>query len=195
MNTDGIDFVVNPGVYPPSDDTYLLVDTISLAKTDSFLEVGCGAGLVTVAAARFTEDILAIDSSIDAVRNTVENLERNGFYHKVCVFQGDLLTAIRPHSHFTVIAFNPPYLPQDGFKSSVDQATIGGPEGTRVSEHFLLRVVDYLSPNGRVYLVCSTHSNMAKIQSIMETLGFNVRIASSKKLFYEELFVLEGSLL
>jgi release factor glutamine methyltransferase len=192
LNTDGIDFVVNPGVYPPSDDTYLLVDSILLSKNDSFLEVGCGAGLMTVAAARLVETVVATDISLKAVRNTMENLGRNKRTHQANVFQGDLLTAVHPRSCFAVIAFNPPYLPQDESSSSLDQATIGGLEGIELSEYFLTQAVNHLNPDGRVYLVCSTLANVAKIQSIMETLGLSVKIVSSKKLFFEELHVLEG---
>lgn len=193
MNTDGIDFVANSGVYPPSDDTYLLVETITLSKIDSFLEVGCGVGLVTAAAARQAKTVVATDISLDAVRNTKENLERNGLHHKVSVFQGDLLTAVRAKSSFEVIAFNPPYLPEDGHTSNSDQATIGGPEGTEISEQFLSQAVTHLKSGGRVYLVCSTLADVSKIQRVMESAGLRVRISASKKLFYEELHILEGT--
>ena len=138
MNTNGIDFVVNPGVYPPSEDTYLLVDSISLTNTDSFLEIGCGAGLMTIAAARLAEYVVATDVSFDAVRNTVENLERNGIKHQVDVYQSDLLTALKAEYEFSIIAFNPPYLPQDDFKSSLDQATMVGKTVLKHQYTFLL---------------------------------------------------------
>jgi release factor glutamine methyltransferase len=195
LNSNGIDCVVNPGVYIPSDDTYLLMDSISLTKTDSFLEVGCGAGLVTVAAAKCAKIVMAIDISLHAVKNTIENLEKNGQNHCVSVFQGDLLTAIQSQSHFTVIAFNPPYLPHDDISSGLDQATIGGPEGTEISERFLIQAVNHLDSDGRVYLVCSTLSKMERIQSVMETLGLCAKIIASKKLFCEELYIIEGCLL
>jgi release factor glutamine methyltransferase len=182
-------------VYPPSEDTYLLIDSISLTEKDSFLEVGCGAGLVTLAAARIAEKVVATDISINAVRNTVENLKRNNLDHQVSVFQGDLLTAFRKPSYFTVIAYNSPYLPQDNTLSGIDQATIGGQKGTEISERFLSQVIDHLNQGGRVYLVCSTLADVKKIQCIMEARGLSVRVATSKKMFYEELFVLEGSLL
>lgn len=194
MNTNGLDFAVNSGVYPPSDDTYLLVDTIALSKNDSFLEVGCGTGLVTMAAARYARTVVATDISMDAVQNTIENLKSNNLNHQVSVFQGDLLTALQVTSSFEVIAFNPPYLPDDEYSSSLDRATIGGPEGTEISEHFLCQAVDHLKLGGRVYLVCSTLADVTKIQKIMESLGLQVRIAASKKLFYEELQILEGIL-
>jgi release factor glutamine methyltransferase len=195
LNTNGIDFVVNPGVYPPSEDTYLLVDSISLTNTDSFLEIGCGAGLMTVAAARLAEFVVATDVSFDAVRNTVETLERNENKHQVDVFQSDLLTALKVDYEFSIIAFNPPYLPQDDFTSNLDQATIGGKNGIETSSHFLAQAKNHLKPGGRIYLVCSSLADIKKIQHVMEKLEFIVKIVSSKKLFFEELHILEGSLL
>jgi 16S rRNA G1207 methylase RsmC len=76
----------------------------------------------------------------------------------------------------------------------MDQATIGGLKGTELSGRFLSQAVEHLTHNGRVYLVCSTLSDVPKIQRFMETLGFKIRIAATKKLFYEQLHVLEGVL-
>ena len=195
MNTDGIEFIVNPGVYPPSEDTYLLVDSISLNETDSLLEIGCGTGLMTIAAAKMTKNVVATDVSLDAVRNTLENLERNELAHQVNLFQADLLSAFKADYQFSVIAFNPPYLPQDGFSSGLDQATIGGEQGIEISTYFLAQAKCHLNPNGRVYLVCSSLADMMMIQSFMEKLGLTVKIVASKKLFFEELHILEGSIL
>jgi release factor glutamine methyltransferase len=77
--------------------------------------------------------------------------------------------------------------------SSLDQATIGGPEGFELSERFLVQARNHLNNYGRIYLVCSSLADTPKIRYIMKTLGFNVRVAASKKLFYEELYILEGS--
>jgi release factor glutamine methyltransferase len=195
LNIDGFDFTVNPGVYQPSDDTYLLLESIALTKADSFLEIGCGAGLVTMAAAIQGATIVATDISMNAVKNTIQNLEINALSHHVSVFQSDLLTAVQANSGFDVIAFNPPYLPQDGYSSSLDQATIGGPKGIEISERFLSQAVSHLNQGGRVYLVGSTLANITRLQSTMETIGLELRITASKKLFYEELHIFEGRLL
>ncbi|MHA1943695.1 MAG: methyltransferase [Candidatus Thorarchaeota archaeon] len=67
-------FTVFPDVYPPSGDTYLLLDSIQITSDDDFLEVGCGAGLITLKGAERARSAVSVDVSLDAVRNTKENL-------------------------------------------------------------------------------------------------------------------------
>ena len=55
-----------PTVYRPSDDSYLLLGAVSVAPGERFLEVGAGAGLVALHAARIT-DAVATDVNPDAV--------------------------------------------------------------------------------------------------------------------------------
>ena len=74
--SESFDFDVFDGVYPPAADTYLLLDTITIKPTDSVLDVGCGAGLATLVAASRALQVVSIDISLLAVRNTSENLRK-----------------------------------------------------------------------------------------------------------------------
>ncbi|MFX1602397.1 MAG: 50S ribosomal protein L11 methyltransferase [Promethearchaeota archaeon] len=96
MKLNGIELVTDSEVYPPSEDTYLLLGAIELGPRDSFLEVGCGSGLLSVAAAKTARRVVATDISLEAVRNTQENLIRNSLDHRCSVIQSDLLCAIDP---------------------------------------------------------------------------------------------------
>lgn len=40
MRDEGLGITVNPGVYPPSEDTYLLLKAIALGPRDSFWRSG-----------------------------------------------------------------------------------------------------------------------------------------------------------
>ncbi|MFX1416302.1 MAG: 50S ribosomal protein L11 methyltransferase, partial [Promethearchaeota archaeon] len=94
MKSNGIELVTDSEVYPPSEDTYLLLDAIELGPSDTFLEIGCGSGLLSVAAARIAQKVVATDISLRAIRNTKENLIRNALDHRCSVIQSDLLSAL-----------------------------------------------------------------------------------------------------
>jgi len=194
VNDDRPNITVFPGVYPPSEDTYLLLDTIDIRKDDEFLEVGCGAGLITLTAAGITRSIVSVDSSLEAVRNTIENLKRNDLYNDCHVIESDLLGALAPSIKFSVIIFNPPYLPLDDEQTDFDHALVGGKVGTELTQRFVKQAVNHLLSAGRIFVVVS---NLADIDSIRRTMiecGFEVEMVSEKSLFFEKIQVLRGIL-
>lgn len=67
-----------------------------LQPGDSFLDVGCGSGILTIAAAKLGAGVLsAVDIDELAVHSTRENLKLNGLAEKVRVVHGDLVEQIR----------------------------------------------------------------------------------------------------
>ena len=194
MDEDRPRIIVFPGVYPPSEDTYLLLDSLDFRQDDSFLEVGCGAGLITMAATKHTRNTLSVDSSFNAVRNTLENLKRNGLSSSSHVVVSDLLDALSTSAKFSLIVFNPPYLPQDDESTNLDHALVGGQTGTELTERFVRQVVNYLVRGGRIYVVVSNLANINSIKETMVECGFVVEAVSEKSLFFEKIQVLRGIL-
>ncbi len=191
---DHQNFKVFPDVYPPSGDSYLLLDSIHVASDDDFLEVGCGAGLVTLKGAKNAQTAVGVDVSLEAVRNTRENLKRNGLDQKCAVFQSDLLTSFNSSAKFTVVVFNPPYLPKDDMSTGLDHALIGGDTGAEVTQRFIPQVADHLKEDGRVYVVVSTLADSKSIWKTMEECGFVVEMVSEEPMFFEKIQVLRGTL-
>lgn len=67
-----------------------------LKPGDSFLDVGCGSGILTIAAAKLGAGVLsAVDIDELAVHSTIENLKLNGLAEKVRVIHGDLVKQIQ----------------------------------------------------------------------------------------------------
>ncbi len=188
------DIIVFPGVYPPSEDTYLLLDSLDIKVDDTFLEVGCGAGLITVAATKLAHRVVGIDSAYDAVRNTWENLRRNDLSRNCHVVEADLLTAFAPTVRFSVIVFNPPYLPQDDEHTELDHALVGGQMGIELTQRFVRQAVSHLLEGGRVFVVVSNLANIEAIKQTMVDCGFTVTAVSEASLFFEKIQVLRGIL-
>jgi ribosomal protein L11 methyltransferase len=62
------------------------------------LDVGCGSGILAIAAARFgARSVLAVDTDPIAVEATVANVARNGLSHRVAARVGSLPTAESGH--------------------------------------------------------------------------------------------------
>ncbi len=180
------------GVYPPSDDTYLLADAIELTPKDSFLEVGCGSGYITINAAMIASRVVAIDIILEALQTTLRNAQENGVAG-INTAQGDLLTAIHPKKRFSVIAFNPPYLPADTDSSDLDFALVGGLAGTELTERFLTQAAEHLTTGGSVYVVASSLANIKRVGEAIEDVGLKPSVVATKKLFYETICVLRGT--
>jgi len=65
-------------------------------KTDqSVMDVGCGSGILAIAAALLgSKDILGVEIDPDAVRTAIENVELNGVSDAVTVKEGDLTKGV-----------------------------------------------------------------------------------------------------
>ncbi|KAA0001513.1 MAG: methyltransferase [Thermoplasmata archaeon] len=139
---------VNSGVYPPSEDSYLLIECIDIGK-EKVLEIGTGTGIIALHAAKSgADDVTAVDKNQKAVKNARENAEKNGI--NIDIKQSDLFSNV--DGMFDVIIFNPPYLPSD----KMEEAWEGGEEGIEITKKFLEDAARHLNPGGRIYIVLST---------------------------------------
>ncbi len=174
----------DPQVYRPSDDSRLLLESVRLERGERFLEVGTGTGLVALHAARLGPAV-ATDANEAAVRLARANARRNRV--PLQVVRTNLAAGLR--GPFEVVAFNPPYL-EGHPRDELDRAWAGGNEGSEISLRFLGDLPRVLGARGRAYLLLA-HAN-AEARRSAET-AFQVRLVSSKRLFFEDLDVLELS--
>jgi len=190
--SESFDFEILDGVYEPAADTYLLLDAITINPTDSVLDVGCGAGLASLVAASKAKRVVSIDISFLAVRNTSENLRRNGLDQNVSVLQSDLFIGLSNDVKFTMIMFNPPYLPADEMNTEMDHALIGGAEGSDLTERFVKEAASHMYDNGRLYVVVSSLANTDAIIKTLNENNFQVEQVNEVPLFFEKIQVLKG---
>ena len=145
----------HPDVYPPSEDTHLMIRAISVSSGERVLEIGPGSGIVSIHCALEGCAVTAIDVNPEAVRVTEKNAERCGVSERINAIHGDLFSPLGPEK-FDVIIFNPPYLVSDSNRKETDKIELaweGGTRGKDTTERFLSEAKGHLKRGGRIYLL------------------------------------------
>ncbi len=175
----GIKIKINKGVYPPSEDSYFLLQCIDIGK-EKVLEIGTGTGVIAIHAAKKGADVTAVDKNEKAVKNAGENATANEI--KMTVKQSDIFSNVE--GSFDVVVFNPPYLPSD----KMEEAWEGGHEGIEIMEKFLREVPKHLKSQGRVYVILSSLGNTDKLIGEFSP-PFSFEEMGRLPLFFEKLVV------
>jgi len=169
-------------IYQPAEDSYLFSNFIKKYlkknKVDSYLDMGTGSGILAKTASKFLspEKILAADINLKAVRALQKE--------KFGTIETNLFKNIT--GKFDIITFNVPYLPLDPREPKSSQlATTGGKRGDEVALKFLKQAKKHLNKNGKIFLLISSLTPINKIKK------FNPKIVVRKKVFMEELLILE----
>ena len=82
-----------------------------------------------------------------------------------------------------------PYLPSEQVS---DKTIDGGKEGMEVPLRIIKSSKNCLRNGGKILFLTSTLANYQKLIEKTKKLGFNVNIVTRKKLFFEELLLVEA---
>ncbi len=175
----------DPGskTYVPSEDTALLIEVLSGFEGERCLEIGFGSGAVLASlSGRFSlsvgTDVMPLDQARESARGRAAG-----------VILADRASCFRPGA-FDLVAFNPPYLPSEGFQ---DRAVDGGEGGVEVSIKFLDDALRVLKKDGRIVLLLSDRGDLQRFLARSKTMGLSAVEKRRKRLFYETLVVYELS--
>ena len=142
-------------VYPARADTWLLLPFAQVAPGSSFLEVGTGSGEIALAAVRRGAKVVATDRNPHALRALAARAKGEGL--SLGLVRTDLARGL---GRFDRVVFNPPYLPTEPAQRDPDRwhnlALDGGPEGTLVTERWMVTLPDHLAVGGEAFVVAST---------------------------------------
>lgn len=171
----------HPEVYDPAEDSFLLLESVHVNPTDTVLELGTGCGLIALACAQLGARVVCTDINPHAVQLTKKNIIRNQSLLKgnIEVRTGDLFSVIKRDEHFTVIIFNPPYLPTAPHKKKKDWPEVavdGGTDGLQLIKRFIHEATHHLGPHGRLYFVFSSLADRVSLEHILEDHGFTYEI-------------------
>lgn len=190
-------------VYLPSDDTDLMIAVLEqeIIKSnkyfDSAIELGTGNGFLSLEIYDNVKELISTDINpivIDYLLNVKEKYNLD----KQKITYSNLFDSIDENKKFDLIIFNPPYVPSEEILSEDDDeingydlAVNGGEKGREIIDLFIAQLPKHLSEKGICYLLVSSLNDVSEIIKILLEKKLNAQIIDSKKLFFEELFVLK----
>lgn len=181
---DGLDMTEDPEVYPPSEDSILLTESLDIRIGEKVLEIGTGSGIVSIQCALSGADVVCGDINPRAVALARRNAAANGV--DIDVRETDVYSNIE--GRFDTIVFNLPYLPVED-EGELAKAWSGGPDGLGPLPRLLEGAPEHLLPDGRVVVVVSSLMDRAGLDKTLE--GYEVKVLGELPLFFERLQVLE----
>ncbi|MFA6514370.1 MAG: HemK2/MTQ2 family protein methyltransferase [Patescibacteria group bacterium] len=141
----GLKIIANSGVYQTGGDSELMIDSVKIMKTESFLEIGCGTGAISIALAKKAKEGIAVDINSLAIKNSKDNA-RKYKVDNVKFFKSDVFEKVK--GRFDIIVCNPPYTKHE-IKDDVDR--MFWDPGDEMKIKFFKEAKNYLKPKGRIY--------------------------------------------
>ena len=165
--------------YPPSEDTFFIANNIENEKGDFALDVGSGSGYLTKLLCKNFSLVVGTDINYVVLQHQTSYKTKN----LICCNGSDALKR-----KFNLIVCNLPYLATDEI---IHIATDGGEEGFEIPKKIFDSVISNMAENGKFIFVTSSLSNYQKLIDYAQKLGLKTRIMVKKKLFFEELILVE----
>ncbi|MCV0366141.1 MAG: methyltransferase domain-containing protein [Nitrosopumilus sp.] len=166
--------------YPPSEDTFFIVKNIENEKGNFALDVGSGSGYLTKLLSENFTFVVGTDINFNVLKDQTYKTK-----NIVCCSGSDALKI-----KFDFIVCNLPYLATDEI---LDVATDGGTDGFEIPKKIFDSVINNIAENGKFVFVTSSLSDYQKLIHYAQKLGMQTRIVAKKKLFFEELILVEAS--
>ncbi len=177
--------VVPDGVYPPQEDSQLLIDIMDktgLARGRRVADLCTGSGVVAIAAAdQGASEVAAFDISSRAVHAARQKVSTAGV--DVAVHLGSWARAAE-FGPFDLVVCNPPYLPHDpGFQDLDVPSHIGPPrawdaghDGRLVLDPLCESVRDLLTEGGTMLVVQSEFAEPRQTLAALAGSGLDAEI-------------------
>lgn len=166
---EGLVINVSPGVFHPGFffSTKILLQYLSNQSLNgkTFLELGCGSGVISIFAAKKGAQVTASDINTKAVKDTTHNALVNGV--TIQVVHSDLFAKI--DQRFEWIVINPPYYPAQP-KQEEEYAWYCG-EAHEYFEMLFGDLQKFTYPESKVLMILSDVCNIEAIFSIARRNG------------------------
>ena len=176
-------------VYEPSEDTFLLIDSLELELDNLFsksyfsnkkkitsVELGCGNGLVSCSFLSKMSKLnpenkikinhYCIDINKDALNLTKNLLTKYNLDKNTIFLESDLFNAIDQNENFDIIIFNPPYVTTDDdeYKRALKEKDIyaawaGGKKGSETINKFVEKLNGKINDKSIIFLLLSKEND------------------------------------
>lgn len=164
--------------YVPAEDSLFLADYIQKEKGHAALDTGTGSGFLAKILSDSFELVVATDISTGALKKAHQTIG-----NCICCSSADAI-----HHYFDLAVCNLPYLPSEKI---MDPAVDGLEEGLGVATNIIKSASNVIRTNGKLVYLTSSLANYEELIRRTEDLGFDAKIVAKKKLFFEELIIVE----
>ena len=156
-----------------------MADHIKNEKGESALDIGSGSGYLS----SILKESFSLVIGTDILFNV---LKKRNYYTEniICCSGADVI-----NHQFDLIVCNMPYLNTDDIS---DVRTDGGKNGLEIPMKIIDSAKSCIKPGGKFIYVTSSLSDFKKLISYTKLAGFDVSILAKKKLFFEELILVQG---
>jgi release factor glutamine methyltransferase len=192
----GLDLVVLPTVFHPKIFLTSAFFAKYLQSLDlrgkTVVEVGTGSGILSLSAAKAGAiSVTALDINPAAVEATNLNAAKNGLV-QVKAFQSNLFSSIPEERKFDVVISSPPSFSGEP-RDDADRAWHAGP-GYRDILPLFEQAAQRMQPRGKMYLLLSSDTNHALVNSLIRSAGFNSTQIAKRSIWIEAFYLYELSL-
>lgn len=164
--------------YIPAEDSFFLADFLENKQGKSALDIGTGSGIIAKTLSKNFPLVVATDINISALKKARETVD-----NCICCNAADAL-----QSSFDLIVCNLPYLPSDEL---LDPAVDGLHDGVDIPSMIIKSASQRIILHGKLIFLTSSLANYEALIQLCKSLGFDTNVAAKKKLFYEELIIVE----
>lgn len=165
--------------YLPAEDTIFFANHIQNEKGKLALDIGTGSGYLAQVLSLNFELVVATDISYNAAKNA-----HSAIKNCICCNGADALC-----TEFDLVICNMPYLPSDKIS---DYAVDGLRDGLEIPLMIIKSAKTVIKKGSKIIFLTSSLANYQELLRQTELLGFQVRIVATKKLFFEELILVEA---
>jgi release factor glutamine methyltransferase len=179
----GLEWDLLPGVFAPvfTGASGLFAEWIPYPVGGSFLDLGCGMGMISVWAARAgCATVTATDIDPRAVQNTVLNVRRHGVADRVETAVGDLFDAV-PGGRYDMVFWNSNLIEVDAdFDCAEPLRRALFDPAYRTHRRFFAAGWRHLRPGGRLLLGFSSLGSIDRLDELRREFGYRMRVVAEQ---------------
>lgn len=142
---NGHQLIALPNVYDTSTDTELMADSVEINIDETFVEIGCGTGAITLLVSQRAKSGLGVDINPEAIRNAELNRTHMNI-DNVTLMLSDVFDSV--DGFYNVVICNPPY---NNYKPVDEVEMMFWDEDDQMKRKFFKQVMSHLLPGGKVY--------------------------------------------
>lgn len=174
ISIQGVEIIVNPGVFPPATDTKLLVENIDVNGVDRFIDVTTGSGTTAIVAGLQGATGYAIDINPKAVENSSQNIQQHNL--EIKAMESNLFSNV-PEEKFDYIFANGPFF-EGKIIDPMDYACYGS---RQFIESLFEQASQRLKPDGNLLIVVSAWSELDHLEATAKKNGLMAKVADKRK--------------